>query len=269
MRLSLEFTTSYEYEPPSRRSLTALRMRPVTRPGLVVHSARVEPTPGKVVTSYVDGFGTAVDLVEVDHVASVARYTIAAEVTTSVRPAEADLAPDESSMYRRDSPHVPLSAVHGWGWQFSDEGASWDAVESLLQWMPQRFLFRLGTTTASTPLEDFLAMGSGVCQDFAHALIAQLRCWGWAARYVSGYLFASRDLTTVVEAEAMHAWVEVWRSDVGWIGLDPTSGKLTDERYIPVGFARDYDDLRPVRGIVAGAREQSQEAHLQVIVSAQ
>lgn len=269
MRLSLRFTTRYTFNPPATRSMTALRMRPISRPGLVVHTASVEANPGRVVTSYVDAFGTAVDLVEIDRVTETAEYSVAADVATRPRPERAEIAPDEWSLYRRESSHIRRAAVVPWGWQVGDEGRSWDAVESLVQWMPRRFVYQLGTTTATTPLEEFLATGSGVCQDFAHALIAQLRSWGWAARYVSGYLFASLDPTVVVEAEAMHAWVEVWRPDTGWIGLDATAGKPTDERYIPVGYGRDYDDLRPVRGVLAGARQQGQEARLQVMVSPQ
>ena len=112
-----------------------------------------------------------------------------------------------------------------------------------------------------------MALGSGVCQDFAHAFISLLRSWGWCTRYVSGYVFDSAG--GIVEAEAMHAWVEVHRPDAGWIGLDATTGRKTDDRYIAVLIARDYDDVRPVRGVVDGAVRQTQYANLQVAVGSQ
>jgi transglutaminase-like putative cysteine protease len=239
-------------------------MRPVSRPGLHVLSARTETAPGRIVAAYVDGWGTAVDVVEVDQPFALAEYGVIAEVSTGRPAAETPPRPDEWLMYRAESPRVPLAPACTLGWQVGDEGQSWDAVESALGWMPGRFHYRVGATEATTPLEDFLALGSGVCQDFAHAFLALTRSWGWCARYVSGYVFATDDQASIVEAEAMHAWVEVYRADIGWVGLDPTTGKATDERSIPVGVARDYDDLRPVRGVIAGASRQSQEAQLRV-----
>lgn len=62
----------------------------------------------------------------------------------------------------------------------------------------------------------------------------------------------------------MHAWVEVYRPDFGWVGLDATHGHYTDDRYVPVGYGRDYDYVRPIRGVVGGATTQSQASHLQM-----
>src|SRR5207244_9556803 len=95
----------------------------------------------------------------------------------------------------------------------------------------------VGATDAQTPIERVLELGHGVCQDFAHVFLALLRRWGWCARYVSGYMFS--DVTRAserIEAQAMHAWVEVYRPGSGWIGMDATSGTYADDRYVPVGY---------------------------------
>lgn len=265
MRLNLRYTTRYGYEPAARRSLTALRMRPISRPGLHVLASEVHTAPGRLVASYVDAWGTNVDLVETNRPSAFAEYTVTAAVETG-RPYEVIAPrPDESHLFRVSSARAPLDCAQQIGWQLDGVGQSWAAVEAALAWMPTRFRYQVGMTSVSTTLEEFVALGSGVCQDFAHAFISLLRSWGWCARYVSGYVFVD-SAGGMVEAEAMHAWVEVHRPDAGWIGLDATTGRETDDRYIAVGIARDYDDVRPVRGIVDGAIRQTQNAKLQVAV---
>ena len=83
-------------------------------------------------------------------------------------------------------------------------------------------------------------------------------------RQVSGYFFSATAETQKIDVEAMHAWVEVFRPGVGWIGLDATHGSYTDDRYVPVGYGRDYDDVRPVRGVIKGHTVQSQATRLQM-----
>ena len=259
MRLEIAYNTRYEYEPAVHRGLTALRLRPASRPGLLVESAELSAPGGRLVAAYLDGWGTCVDLVEFPAAHTSAEFEVRAIVET--QPAEWDRppAPDEQYFYTGDSSRVRSAAVEPFGWAVADEGRSWQAVESALAWMPQRFFYRIGTTDAETPIEDAIAVGSGVCQDFAHIFLALLRRWGWCARYVSGYFFNAEAEAPRILAEAMHAWVEVYRPGVGWIGLDATSGRYSDERYVPVGFGRDYDDVRPVRGVLLGESEQAQE----------
>ena len=85
------------------------------------------------------------------------------------------------------------------------------------------------------------------------------------ARYASGYVYTERSESGRVEAQAMHAWVEVYRPEVGWIGLDPTHGAYADDTYVSSATGRDYDDVRPVRGVVVGRGfTQSQGSHLEV-----
>jgi transglutaminase-like putative cysteine protease len=94
--------------------------------------------------------------------------------------------------------------------------------------------------------------------------LAAARSWRWPARYASGYVFTSESAHGTIEANAMHAWAEVFRSGIGWVGIDPTYGGYADDRYVLVATGRDYDDVRPVRGVVNGASRQSQQAQLVV-----
>jgi transglutaminase-like putative cysteine protease len=270
VRLRLSYRTRYAYDPPAAGGVTALRIRPRTRPGLTVHSAaiRVSPASGRLAGSYLDGWGTQTDVVEFSDPHRSAQFDLTAEVETLVAERPRATTADEWALYRADSSRVRTAAIAPLGWTVADEGQSWTALESVLAWFPQRFNYVVGETDADTPIEQVLVQGTGVCQDFAHVLLALLRSWGWCARYVSGYVFSTDDPAETIEAEAMHAWVEVFQPEAGWIGVDPTTGKLADERYVVVGYGRDYDDVRPVRGIILGDSSQTHSARLTISASA-
>jgi transglutaminase-like putative cysteine protease len=262
VRLDLTYTTRYSYVPPAGSGVTALRLRPRTRPGLTVESSALEARPGRISKSYVDGWGTHVDIVEHHALHASATYTLEATVATQPAERHAALAPDERALFAAHSRRTPASDIAGLGWQVNGEGRSWTAVLSTLAWVPQRFVYELGGTHAQSTVAEVVTLGAGVCQDFAHVFLALLRSWGWPARYVSGYVFNPTEGETRIEALAMHAWVEVFHDDAGWVGMDPTTGLLADERYIPVGFGRDYDDIAPIRGMITGTAQQWQDASL-------
>ncbi len=121
------------------------------------------------------------------------------------------------------------------------------------------FAYRSGSTTVSTQVSQVLAAREGVCQDFARLAIACLRANGLAASYVSGYLATDPPpgKERMFGVDATHAWAAVWTPDNHWVGLDPTNDQLVDERYIVVGWGRDYADLPPLRGIIYTDSEYS------------
>ncbi|HPX35519.1 MAG TPA: transglutaminase family protein [Mycobacterium sp.] len=121
------------------------------------------------------------------------------------------------------------------------------------------FTYRSGSTTVSTKVSEMLASREGVCQDFARLAIACLRANGLAASYVSGYLATDPPpgKDRMIGIDATHAWAAVWTPDGQWLGMDPTNDQLVDERYITVGWGRDYADLPPLRGIIYTDSEHS------------
>ena len=121
------------------------------------------------------------------------------------------------------------------------------------------FTYRSGSTTVSTQVDEVLAAGEGVCQDFARLAIACLRANGLAASYVSGYLATDPPpgKERMFGIDATHAWAAVWTRENHWLGLDPTNAALVDERYIIVGWGRDYADVPPLRGIIYTDSERS------------
>ena len=116
-------------------------------------------------------------------------------------------------------------------------------------------------TTISTPVLEALANKHGVCQDFAHVMIASLRSLGVAARYVSGYL---TPLPGVVGASASHAWVSVFCPLSGWVDFDPTNDVIVSDGHITVAWGRDYADVSPLRGVVYGGGRHTLDVEVEI-----
>jgi transglutaminase-like putative cysteine protease len=125
----------------------------------------------------------------------------------------------------------------------------------------QSFEYDPRATSVTTPLAEVLAQRRGVCQDFSHLMLAVTRSAGVPARYVSGYLHVE---DPAKGHGAMHAWVEAYVPEAGWIGFDPTHGLLADHNYIKVGVGRAYSDVPPTRGVYRGPQEQSLEVEVRV-----
>ena len=115
-----------------------------------------------------------------------------------------------------------------------------------------------GVTDISTSVTEIFESKRGVCQDFAHLMIACLRSKGLSARYVSGYLrtnpgpAAGADETMLVGADASHAWVSVYCPPIGWVDLDPTNNLLVDTDHVTLAWGRDFGDVSPLRGVIVG-----------------
>ncbi len=134
-----------------------------------------------------------------------------------------------------------------------------EVVRELTSRIYADFTYRSGSTTVSTHVGEVLAAREGVCQDFARLAIACLRANGLAASYVSGYLATDPPpgKERMVGVDATHAWASVWTPQHIWLGLDPTNDQMVDERYVTVGFGRDYADVPPLRGIIYTDSESS------------
>uniref|UniRef100_Q47BP3 Transglutaminase-like protein n=1 Tax=Dechloromonas aromatica (strain RCB) TaxID=159087 RepID=Q47BP3_DECAR len=132
-------------------------------------------------------------------------------------------------------------------------------AKALMAKIFREFTFDPEATTVSTPVLEVLENKRGVCQDFAHLMIACLRAMGLAARYVSGYLLTRPPpgKPRLIGADASHAWVSVYApgSQQGggdWVDFDPTNDLLPDTEHITLAFGRDFSDISPLRGIILG-----------------
>ncbi len=142
-----------------------------------------------------------------------------------------------------------------------------ETVRSVTARLYEALDFRPGATGVDSPIDDALQRGGGVCQDFSHILLAVLRSWGMPARYVSGYLFPSRDGSEDQMAEAGHAWVECFLPGLGWVSADPTNNTVSGDRHIRVARGRDYRDVPPTRGTFRGVAEQTMEVSVSIALA--
>ena len=129
--------------------------------------------------------------------------------------------------------------------------------------------FDSAVSDVSTPLAEVLRARRGVCQDFAHLMLAALRGRGLAGRYVSGYLetVPPPGQPKLAGTDASHAWCGVWDPVLGWFDVDPTNDQLPPRRHVTCAWGRDYFDVAPVRGVVIGPMAP-QTLHVGVDVTA-
>ncbi|HZE90291.1 MAG TPA: transglutaminase family protein, partial [Rhizobacter sp.] len=141
------------------------------------------------------------------------------------------------------------------------------AMLDLTQRIHSEFDFDPGATTVSTSVDEVLYQRRGVCQDFAHLMLACLRGHGLPARYVSGYLLTDPPpgQPRLMGVDASHAWVAAYSPECGWVEFDPTNNQLADQRYITLAWGADFADVVPLRGVILGSGDQEMDVSVSVI----
>lgn len=139
--------------------------------------------------------------------------------------------------------------------------------QALMEKIFSEFTFEAGATQVATPLEQVLERRRGVCQDFAHLMLACLRSRGLAARYVSGYLLTRPPpgQPRLVGADASHAWVSVFCPLQGWVDFDPTNNLLPALEHITLAWGRDFFDVSPLRGVILGGGTHDPQVQVTVM----
>jgi transglutaminase-like putative cysteine protease len=123
------------------------------------------------------------------------------------------------------------------------------------------------STAVNSPIEDALRSRQGVCQDFAHIMIALVRNARIPCRYVSGYLYHSTENSHPSADGATHAWVEALLPSIGWVGFDPTINRLAGEKHIRTAIGRDYADVPPTMGVMKGKADTQLQVRVRVTPS--
>lgn len=172
-----------------------------------------------------------------------------------------------ASEFLYPSPYVPnLEPLREYASQsLLDERPLAEAAIDLMQRIHEDFDYAPASTDISTPVLDVFIERKGVCQDFAHLMLACLRASGLAARYVSGYLLTlpPEGQAPLVGADASHAWVSVWVPGLGqdlagdWLDLDPTNACVVGCHHVRVAHGRDFGDVTPLRGVIRGGGEHT------------
>ena len=277
----LRHYTVYTYEEAVESAHNQMRMllRDVPGQTCLQRTVRIRPRPdwGKLRT---DWFGNRVLWTEMRRPHTVAKIFLqhVIEVQAPRLPEPADTprlgalqsllreplwAQDPSiSLFRLPSRLVPdLPVVELWAAEFlRPELPVLQAAMNLMTHIYKSFRFNPQATSISTPIDEVLRRREGVCQDFAHLMIAALRSHGLAARYVSGYIetLPPPGQPRLVGADASHAWLSLWcGSERGWQDLDPTNGHRPRGQHLTTAWGRDYDDVMPLNGVICGGGESS------------
>lgn len=267
MRFTIAHRTRYRYPAPVHESHTILHLQP--RSDVSQYCTRYELTvsPRARVFSYADRFGNDVQhfavLPEHDTLEVVARSQV---VTARGKPKAPPpllkrvIEKDEAvldmwdflheSRYVKFGPQLDALAARIGLPSHHDDAVAWFQTASKA--IHDTFSYETGSTTVQATVEESLALRRGVCQDYAHVLIALCRRAGIPARYVSGYIHTGATGDTL-GAEASHAWVEAYLGPHGWVGIDPTNDTWIGDHFVRIATGRDYRDVSPVRGTYVGA----------------
>ncbi len=262
--------TAYVYGSDVAHSHQLLHLvpRPAPYQQCLEHAIEIAPAAFRR-REELDAFGNPVTRVELEHPHRELRVTTSMEVVVHPRPnipAQETIAWDrlvtrfaytgrsparedlEAIRFRCESPYVRVKRMFT---DYTEDCFPTGApvlvcAQALMTKLHTELKYAPGATSIATPVTEVLEIRRGVCQDFAHLMIACLRSRGLAARYVSGYV------RSLVGSAASHAWVAVYTPPYGWLELDPTNDTLIGTDHIAVAWGRDFGDVSPLRGIILG-----------------
>ncbi|MEL6475833.1 MAG: transglutaminase family protein [Pseudomonadota bacterium] len=281
MLYTVTHTTSYSYQNPAAFSQHLMRLKPRVLPGqqeVRSSTIRITPEPDSLRPHH-DMFGntahvatitrphSTIDILATSQIERAAPSAMISEASApwedvrdaalgiSTRPVPVEISPFAfpSAMTQADAEIA--------GYARSSFAAGRPVLVGALELTArifEDFTYLPGATGSDTlPVESF-ALRRGVCQDFAHVMLAGLRALRIPARYVSGYLrtIPPEGQPKLAGADASHAWVAVWDPVFGWVDFDPTNNMVPGLDHITLAWSRDYADVSPVSGIVIGAGHQ-------------
>jgi transglutaminase-like putative cysteine protease len=288
-RYAVRHSTIYEYggDVVHSHHLLHLKPREFAYQRCLSHSLDLDPQPS-FAREDLDAFGNAIARLEYDRAHE--RLAVSAQMQVEVfargrEPLEHAEAWDylrdrlgyhaaavgaedlEACRFRMRSSHVPL--------KLSFEEYARDcflpgrpiatACEALTRKIHREFKYSPGSTTNRTSIVDVLKNRRGVCQDFAHLMIACVRSSGLAARYVSGYIRTVRKGgEAAIGGDASHAWVSVYCPPLGWVDFDPTNNCLVGDDHVTLAWGRDFGDVSPLRGMIVGGGKHKLEVDVRV-----
>jgi transglutaminase-like putative cysteine protease len=289
-RYSIRHITRFNYDVPVSESLMEVRMQPRTEGTQRCLRFELAVAPRARVFGYRDHLGNSVH--HFDTPARHTQLTITARAYVELDPLPAIPASLDPRTWRE----VDTWAGRGDLWDFLQPSrfALWtetlreyvasisgdaevpvgsrDAtdplttIRALMHGIHRDFEYVPRSTRVDSPIDEALSARRGVCQDFAHIMIALVRQLGMPCRYVSGYLFQQSDREVRSSDGATHAWVEALIPGLGWIGFDPTNNILAGDHHIRVAIGRDYADVPPTRGVFKGLSAVRSELAVAVAV---
>lgn len=276
MKYRIRHITEYTYGQPVSLGYNRAHLIPRSTPQQQCQSSlvRISPLPATA-SQRTDYFGNqtyhfaiedshksliidVTSVIDVSETPIVTEATLSSSMTCQSTLEHLQKATDESTLLARefvlDSPMIKQSdSLKALGQElFTPDTPILTAARALTHKIFSEFKYDPNFTTVATPLDDVLEHKRGVCQDFAHLAIGCLRSYGFAARYISGYLetLPPPGQEKLVGSDASHAWFEVFVPNLGWCAFDPTNDNIPAEQHILTASGRDYSDVTPLRGVI-------------------
>ena len=264
-RYRIHHTSAYSYDQPVTASFNEVRQTPAATPWQIPMESVLRVDQSSWHHRYIDYWGTSVRVFEAHapHRELVVDVTSLVEVDSTRRSrgghdmtwdvVRSAATADKFDEYLATSTFTaPPPELVDLADSLAADNAPLEAAHAIAAAVHETMTYVPGSTGVHTLAAEAWDARSGVCQDYAHLVVGALRHVGIPARYVSGYLHPSNDpeLGEAVTAES-HAWVQWWLGE--WVDHDPTNLADVVERHVQIGCGRDYGDVPPIKGIVAGS----------------
>ena len=276
MAYAIRHVTTFRYKPAVGESIMEVRMQPRSDLRQRCLTFALEVHPRANVMSYRDFFGNAVHHFDIPgrHQTIEISAQAIVEVTPPLDPRqrkssawdELDTRVQEGDYWEMLLPSQfakPTELLEKLAAELNLKRSAEPLalLRELNEALYDKFDYVPNSTNVDSPIDDALRTRQGVCQDFAHIMIALVRQLKIPCRYVSGYLYHGSEDKDRSPAGATHAWVEAYLGEAGWVAFDPTNNLLGSERHVCVAVGRDYSDVPPTRGVYKG------EAHSELSVA--
>lgn len=260
-RICITHETTYHYHTPVKFGLHKARLRPREGYDLHITSSKLAIEPQAEVRWMRDIYGNS--LAQITFAESAAKLRLASEVVVDLydeipidwlidthaqsypfqyaAKEQVEIVPYRIPSYPHDG-----SALQEWLLELYQPGQFIDTSELLSRLNTkifETFEYRHRNEHGVQLPCQTLAMKSGSCRDYAVFMMEAVRHWGFAARFVTGYVQMSTG-----QHGATHAWTEVYLPGAGWRGFDPTNNKLTGSEHISVAVAREQEKAIPLEG---------------------
>ena len=254
MRLLIQHQTEYRFAEPQSRVVQLLRMCPTSHIGQNVIDWRIDVDCDARVKHSADGFGNVISMLYLDGPIERIGLRVTGEVLTEDRAGivSGGIEPLPPAVFTRvtdlTNPDEPILELgHGHAASIIDDLARAHALNEVVHKLIEPTRQR---GSEVRPVREVFANGSGCSMDMAHLLIAVARAAGFAARFVTGYIYT--DDPDTGHRQAPHFWAELDVPRYGWIAFDPANNHCPDERYVRVAKGLDFRDAAPISGARRG-----------------
>ena len=279
--------TRYTYASTVELTTGVMRLTPLSGNGQVLERSCLSTDPPCLPsTERLDAFGNTVKSLRIEKPHRALSITARSRVQVNRPPLAKSSSPWESvaaeavtvASLSPDCPAIALypsrrvslfdEATRYARKSFSKHRQISDAAMELTRRIQSDFVYDPEATEVRTPAHEAFSRHRGVCQDFAHIMIAALRGLGLPALYVSGYIrttpLAGKE--RLAGADASHAWVSIWcGSASGWRDFDPTNAQAVQNDHVVVARGRDYSDASPIESMVLSSGRHRLDVEVDVV----